>query len=176
MDTLLTRQATAADVPAITAIYADEVANGSATFEIVPPDEAEMAHRLAHLLAAGYPWFVAERDGVVVGYAYAGPYRDRPAYHNTVEDSVYLARPARGAGIGRRLLGLLVEACAERGFRQMVAVIGDTENVASVRVHAAAGFTPVGTFRAVGYKHGRWLDTVLMQRPLGVGDAAQPDL
>jgi phosphinothricin acetyltransferase len=175
MHPLITRQATAGDVPALTAIYADEVANGTATFEIVPPDEAEIARRLQALLAAGYPWFVAERAGSVVGYSYAGAYRDRPAYRNTVEDSIYLARAARGAGIGAMLLRLLIEACTTRGFRQMVAVIGDTAKVASVHLHQAAGFSAVGTFHAVGYKHGRWLDTVLMQRALGSGDGARPE-
>jgi phosphinothricin acetyltransferase len=175
MSVIVTRAAGAGDLAAITGIYADEVTNGTATFEIVPPDTAEMARRMENLVADGYPWFVAERAGVVLGYAYAGPYRARPAYRNTVEDSIYLARQARGLGIGGTLLRLLVDETTRRGFRQMVAVIGDTENVASLRLHRAAGFADVGTLRSVGYKHGRWLDSVLMQRTLGAGDTAAPE-
>ncbi|HVZ14693.1 MAG TPA: GNAT family N-acetyltransferase [Bauldia sp.] len=175
MGELTTRAATAGDVAAITAIYAEQVLYGSATFEIVPPDEAEMGRRLAEVLAGGYPYFVAERDRRVLGYAYAGPYRARPAYRNTVEDSVYIASDSRGLGLGGRLLGQLIHAAAAAGFRQMVALIGDSKNAASIRLHKAAGFADVGTMRSVGYKHGRWLDVVLMQRALGPGDASPPD-
>ena len=175
MSELATRAARADDVPSITAIYVEQVLYGSATFEIVPPDEAEMARRLADTMAGGYPYFVAERDRRVLGYAYAGPYRERPAYRNTVEDSVYTASDSRGLGIGGRLLRQLIDAAAGAGFRQMIAVIGDSKNVASVRLHKAAGFTDIGTLRSVGYKHSRWLDVVLMQRVLGAGDTSPPN-
>jgi L-amino acid N-acyltransferase YncA len=162
------------DIAAITRIYADAVAHGTASFELKPPDETGMARRQRVLLANGYPYLVAERDGAVAGYAYAGPYRDRPAYKWCVEDSVYVAPEFHGRRIGRALLDRLIAESQARGFRQMVAVIGDTANVASVAVHAAAGFRLIGTFQSVGFKHGRWLDTVLMQRTLGAGDNAPP--
>jgi len=161
-------------VPAIAAIYGEAVLNGTATFEIEPPDEAEMARRMAALAEGGFPYLVALRGDEVLGYGYAGPYRARIAYRNTVEDSIYLAPESRGRGVGRRLLGALIAESEERGFRQMVAVIGDSGHAASIRLHEAAGFAMVGTFRDVGYKHGRWLDTVLMQRPLGPGGATPP--
>lgn len=165
-----------ADIPAITAIYREAVTTGTASFELEAPDEAEMRRRRAALVDGGYPYLVAEIDGQVAGYAYAGPYRTRPAYRASVENSVYVAPPLQGRGIGRELLGALVLAASVRGFRQMIAVIGDSANHASVRLHAAAGFAPVGTLRSVGWKHGRWLDTVLMQRDLGAGDATPSDL
>ena len=174
MGELTTRAATAGDVAAIAAIYAEQVLYGSATFEIVPPEEAEMARRLAEIESAGYPYFVAERDRRVLGYAYAGPYRARPAYRHTVEDSVYIASDSRGLGVGGRLLGQLIAATVAAGFRQMVALIGDSKNTASIRLHKAAGFSDVGTMRSVGYKHGRWLDVVIMQRTLGPGDSSAP--
>ena len=160
------------DIPAITAIYRDAVLTGTASFELDPPDEAEMASRRGALLAGRYPYLVAEIDGRLAGYAYAGEYRARPAYRGTVENSVYVAGTARGRGVGRTLLDAVVVASAEGGFRQMVAVIGDSGNLASIRLHAAAGFDHIGTLRSVGWKHGRWLDTVLMQRLLGPGDTA----
>lgn len=169
------RAAGPGDAPAITAIYADAVLTGTATFELEPPDETEMESRRAALAGGGFPYFVAEAGGQVLGYGYAGPYRSRPAYRFTVEDSIYLARDARGQGIGRALLAALIEAAAARGFRQMLAVIGDSRNAASVRVHRAVGFRMVGNFTDVGWKHGRWLDTVLMQLPLGAGASAPPD-
>ena len=172
---LINRPATSADIPAITLIYAEQVINGTATFEVVPPEEDEMARRMQALTEAGYPYFVAERDDEVLGYSYAGPYRARPAYRNTVEDSVYLAKNVRGQGIGGTLLRLLIDQCTARGFRQMIAVIGDSENVASIRLHKAAGFSLAGTLKDVGYKHGRWLDSVLMQRALGSGSGRPPD-
>ncbi len=175
MGELTTRAARADDIPAITAIYAEQVLYGSATFEIVPPDEAEMGRRMAETMAGGYPYFVAERDRRVLGYAYAGPYRERPAYRNTVEDSVYMASDSRGLGIGGRLLRQLIDGAAGAGFRQMIAVIGDSKNAASIRLHKAAGFSDIGTMRSVGYKHSRWLDVVLMQRVLGSGDTTAPD-
>ncbi len=163
------------DLPAITAIYAEAVQTGTASFELTPPDLEEMRRRHAALVTGGHPYLVAASPkGAVLGYAYAGPYRPRPAYRWTVEDSIYLAAAARGLGLGRALLGALIEAATAAGFRQMVAVIGDSGNQASIALHRAAGFHPVGTFAAVGWKHGRWLDSVLMQRPLGNGAETPP--
>jgi L-amino acid N-acyltransferase YncA len=161
----LIRAATEADIPAITAIYAHAVLYGTATFEIDPPDEAEMARRLREL--AGFPYLVAEVDGQLRGYAYAALYRTRIAYRYTLEDSIYIAPEFHRRGIGRILLGRLLAESAERGFRQMVAVIGDSAQISSIALHRAAGFRMVGTFEAVGYKFDRWLDTVLMQRAIG---------
>ncbi len=162
------------DIPAITRIYADAVEHGTATFEIESPDQAEMARRLEALLARQYPYLVAELDGAVVGYAYAGSYRSRRAYDWCVEDSIYVAAQFHRRGIGTQLLRNLIAAAQGSGFRQMIAVIGDSAQTASIAVHATAGFTRVGVLRSVGFKHDRWLDTVLMQRPLGVGDSAAP--
>jgi L-amino acid N-acyltransferase YncA len=168
------RAAELPDVSAIARIYAHAVAHGTATFEIDPPDEAEMARRLQTLSAHNYPYLVAELSGAVVGYAYAGPYRDRRAYDWCVEDSIYLAPEFHRKGIGRRLLTHLVARSEAQGWRQMIAVIGDSAQAASIAVHARVGFSFVGTLQSVGYKQGRWLDTVLMQRSLGQGDAAPP--
>lgn len=168
------RGASPTDIPAITRIYADAVAHGTATFEIEPPDQAEMARRQQKLLANGYPYLVAELAGAVAGYAYAGPYRDRPAYKWCVENSVYVAPQFHRRGIGKLLLMRLIEEAERRGFRQMIAVIGDSAQTASIALHRAAGFTLIGTLRSVGFKHGRWLDTPLMQRELGTGDGAPP--
>ena len=159
-----------ADIPAIAAIYAHAVLHGTASWELEPPGEAEMQRRFEAVLAGGYPYLVAEREGGILGYAYAGAYRPRPAYRSTVENSIYIAPGAQGLGIGSLLLDALMQACTERGFRQMIAVIGDSANRASISLHEEAGFDLVGTLRSVGWKHGRWLDTVLMQRPLGPGD------
>lgn len=159
---------------AIAAIYAHHVRHGTASFETEPPDIAEMRRRRADILARALPYLAAERDGIVLGYAYAGPYRSRAAYRDTVEDSIYLHPDAIGQGIGRRLLAALIEACAARGFRQMIAVVGDSGTIPSIRLHEAMGFRVVGVLRAVGHKHGRWLDSVLLQRALGPGDAAPP--
>ena len=169
------RPATGNDIAAIAAIYARHVRDGTASFELEPPSEEEMRRRHAELRARGYPYLVAETGGEVLGYAYAGPYRPRLAYRDTVENSVYLRPEAAGHGLGTRLLDALIAACAARGFRQMVAVVGDSANLASIRLHERLGFRPVGVLRSVGYKHGRWLDTVLLQRALGTGDAAPPD-
>ena len=158
------------DIPAVTAIYRYEVLHGRATFELVPPDEREMAARREALVSAGYPHIVATAGGRVLGFAYAGAYRSRPAYAGTVENSVYVGEDRRGLGIGRALMTHLITEAGARGFRQMVAVIGDSANEASVRLHERLGFRLVGTLRSVGWKHERWLDTVLMQRPLGPGD------
>ena len=168
------RPAEAADISAVTAIYAHAVSHGTATFEIDPPSEREMAHRFRLLAEAGLPYLVAERDGEVRGYAYAGLYRERIAYRYTLEDSIYVAPEYHGQGIGRALIDRLLSEAAACGYRQMVAVIGDSEQAASIALHRAAGFRLVGTFEAVGFKFGRWLDTVLMQRPLGPS-AATPE-
>jgi phosphinothricin acetyltransferase len=168
------RSAAVADMRAIAAIYGESVINGTASFELTPPGEEEMGRRFAALIAAGYPWLVAAGNEGVLGYAYAGAYRPRPGYGNTVEDSVYVAPAAQGHGVGRALLVALIERCTADGFRQMVAVIGDTGNAVSIGMHRSLGFTPVGTFSAVGWKHGRWIDSVLMQRALGVGPAEPP--
>lgn len=161
------------DIPEIADIYRHAVLTGTASFEIEPPDPAEMGTRHAALVGGGYPYLVAARHGRLAGYAYAGPYRARPAYRATVENSVYVAPDAQRAGIGRALLAALVDATAERGFRQMVAVIGDSGNLPSIRLHESAGFAHAGVLRAVGWKHGRWLDSVLMQRAVGPG-ASEP--
>jgi phosphinothricin acetyltransferase len=172
---VLVRPCAPADVPAIAAIYGHAVRHSTATFELDPPEEAEMARRRLALVEGGFPYLVAEgQGGRVLGYAYAGPYRLRPAYRSTVEDSVYVAPDARGRGVGRALLAALVEACEALDFRLMVAVIGDAESRGSIGLHAALGFTRVGAFEPVGYKHGRWLATVLMQRVLGPGASSPP--
>ena len=163
-----------ADLAAVTAIYRHAVLHGSASFELAPPDEAEMARRHAAILAGGFPWLVARLDGRVAGFAYAGPYRQRPAYAATVENSVYVAPDLQGRGIGRALLAQLIGEAEDRGFRQMIAVIGDSANRASIGLHAALGFSHAGVLRSVGWKHGRWLDSVLMQRDLGAGDRQPP--
>jgi phosphinothricin acetyltransferase len=168
------RPAGPADIAAITRIYAHAVEHGTASFELEPPDRSEMARRQQELLTNGYPYLVAERAGAVAGYAYAGPYRARPAYHWSLEDSIYVAPGLHRQGIGRLLLDRLIAQAQMRGFRQLIAVIGDSAQAASVAVHVATGFRLVGTLQSVGFKHGRWLDTVLMQRPLGSGDATPP--
>jgi len=174
MSAISIRPAVANDLVAITRIYADAVRHGTASFEIDPPDQDEMTRRFESLRAGGFPYLVAQVDGAVVGYAYAGPYRARPAYRFTVEDSIYLAATARRRGIGRALLGRLIEDAQAHGFRQMIAVIGDSDQPASIALHAAAGFRLIGTLAAVGYKFDRWLDSVLMQRPLGDGATTVP--
>jgi L-amino acid N-acyltransferase YncA len=172
---LLIRPGTADDVGAATAIYAHHVQHGSASFETVAPDAAEMARRRDAALAAGWPWLVAERERRVVGFAYAGTFRPREAYRYCVEDSLYVADQARGQGIGRWLLAELIGRCEAAGARQMVAVIGDSANAASIGVHCALGFESAGVLRSSGWKFGRWLDVVLMQRPLGAGDRTPPE-
>jgi phosphinothricin acetyltransferase len=174
MNDVSLRTATAADIAAITRIYAHAVEYGTASFELEPPDEAEMARRQMALLVRNFPYIVAELAGVVAGYAYAGPYRDRRAYGWCVEDSLYIVPEFHRKGIGRLLLTRLVAESEARGFRQMIAVIGDSANTASVAVHAVVGFQLIGNFQSIGFKHGRWLDTVLMQRALGSGDALPP--
>jgi L-amino acid N-acyltransferase YncA len=168
------RPASLADIPAITRIYAHAVLQGTATFEIDPPDEAEMTRRMKALLDGGFPYIVAENGGTLAGYAYAGPYRARPAYRFTVEDSIYVDPNTHRRGLGRALLTRLIEEAERRGFRQMIAVIGDSANAPSIEAHRALGFRMVGNFESVGFKFGRWLDSVLMQRDLGPGAKTTP--
>lgn len=168
------RTAKADDLPQIQAIYAHYVTAGVSTFEIDPPDLAEMTRRFEALTGGGYPYIVAEAGGAVGGYAYAGPYRTRPAYRHTVEDSVYVAPGHVGLGLGRRLVEEIIRRSAEAGFRQMVAVISDDESTVSIHLHARCGFEHVGVLKNVGYKMGRWIDSTLMQRPLGEGNRAEP--
>lgn len=175
MSDLMIRPSTDADIGAITAIYGWNVLNGLGTFEEVPPDEAEMARRRAAFLERGLPYLVAELDGKVLGYAYAGPFRLRAAYRYTVEDSIYVSPDAAGKGVGKTLLKALIEACEGLGLRQICAVIGDSGNAASIGVHAALGFEHKGVFPAMGYKFGRWVDLVWMQRSLNGGGDTPPD-
>ena len=168
------RPATEADLPAITAIYGDAVSTSTVSFETDPPSLDEMGRRFAVLRDDGFPYRVAIRDGTVIGYAYAGPYHQRAAYRSTVEDSIYVARAARGGGVGRRLLEALIVESERIDCRAMVAIIAESGSPASAALHARLGFRPVGTLAAVGYKHGRWLDVTLMQRPLGPADATPP--
>ena len=167
---LTLRRCEPGDIPAITAIYADSVLHGLASFELDPPSEDEMTVRWRALLSAGYPYLVAEQAGAILAYAYASPYRPRPAYGGTVENSVYVRKDCQGKGIGSLLLQRLIAEAETAGFRQMVAVIGDSANTGSIRLHERLGFRLVGTLRSVGWKHRQWLDTVLMQRTLGDGD------
>jgi|SRR5215469_5942848 len=164
------------DVEAIARIYGESVATGVASFELEPPGLVEMKRRRTAILAGGYPYLVADRDGEIVGYSYAGAYRQRPAYRNTVENSVYVAADRHRQGVGRLLLAALIEETSRRGFRQMVAVIGDSANLPSIQLHERLGFAHVGVLRSVGWKHGRWLDSVLMQRGLGPGGGEPPQL
>ncbi len=175
MSAVSIRPATPADIPAITRIYAHSVRTGTASFELEPPTETEMARRMQALLDGGYPYIVAEIGEVLVGYAYAGSYRPRPAYRFSVEDSIYIDPSAHRRGAGRALLEHLIEECTQRGFRQMVAVIGDSAQTPSIELHRVLGFRMVGTVADVGYKFGRWLDSVNMQRALGDGATTKPD-
>ena len=168
------RDACANDAPAIQAIYATHVLTGLASFEEVPPDAAEMAQRMAVIQAHNLPYIVAESDGRIGGYAYASPSRERSAYRYTVEDSVYIADDALRRGLGRALLSDVIKRCTAAGYRQMIAVIGDSANQGSVGLHTHLGFETVGTMPAVGFKFGRWVDSVRMQRALGAGATAPP--
>ncbi|SEL92000.1 phosphinothricin acetyltransferase [Pseudoxanthomonas sp. GM95] len=163
-----------ADMAAIAAIYGVQVETSVSTYEVDRPDIAEMQQRMATIVAQGYPYLVAERAGQIAGYAYATGYRARRAYRFTVENTVYVDAAHQGHGIGTALLKALIDDCTARGFRQMIAVIGEAANAASVRLHERAGFRTVGVFQGIGRKHGRWLDTVQMQRALGDGDACDP--
>ena len=169
------RAATDADIDAITAIYAVEVRDFVNTYEYDAPGAEEMLRRARAIVAGGYPYLVAEVDGHVAGFAYASSFRSRIGYRHTVENSVYVAAGWQGRGIGSALLERLIVECGARGFRQMVAVIGEAANSASIRLHERHGFRHVGTFSGIGLKHGRWLDTVFMQRPLGAGATTLAD-
>jgi L-amino acid N-acyltransferase YncA len=167
--------ATAADLPAITEIYDHAVRYGTATFELIPPDLVEMTRRFGALMEGGFPYLVAALEGRVIGYAYAGAYRPRPAYRFTVENSVYLQPAIHRRGIGLQLLQRLIVESEARGYRQMIAVIGDSANAGSIGVHTRCGFQMIGTHPDVGFKFGRWLDTVMMQRALGDGGKTLPE-
>jgi phosphinothricin acetyltransferase len=172
---LVVRDSAPQDLPAIRDIYAHHVSHGFASFEEVPPDLVEMERRRAEILARGLPYLVAVLPGApVAGYAYASPFRTRSAYRFTLENSVYVAQDMHRRGVGRALLAALLPRCAALGYRQMIAVIGDSGNHASIGLHAAAGFVEVGRLRSVGFKLGRWVDSVLMERPLGPGDSTLP--
>jgi len=176
MSPLSIRPATLADISAITCIYADAVHHGTASFEISAPDEIEMARRMNELLVDRFPYVVAEYAGTVVGYAYAASFRSRLAFRPTVEDSVYVAIEMQRRGVGHALLTALISEAQARDFRQMIAVIGDPSNQsASIALHEVAGFHHVGVLECVGFKHGRWLDCLLMQRALGEGALSSPD-
>ncbi|MFQ5626028.1 MAG: GNAT family N-acetyltransferase [Methyloligellaceae bacterium] len=164
-----------ADMVRVSEIYARSVREETASFELEPPDLAEMSRRRKALLDAGYPYLVAEIGGRVEGYAYAGAYRPRPAYGLSVESTVYVEPGFQRGGIGRALMEQLIQAAEARGYRQMIAIIGDSSHVASIEFHKRLGFTSAGNLKSVGYKHGKWLDTVLLQLPLGPGDTAPPD-
>jgi len=169
------RPATFADIPAITAIYDHAVRHGTASFELEPPTEAEMTRRMQAVLDGKFPYLAAEIDGKLAGYAYASLYRTRPAYRFTVENSVYVAPDVHRRGVGKALLERLIEECTARGYRQMIAVIGDSDQAASIGVHKACGFEPAGNLKSIGWKFGKWLDTPLMQRALGDGAKTKPD-
>lgn len=174
------RDAVAADAAAVAALYASEVVGGFSNYEYVPPDAAEMALRMAAVRQAGCPWLVAELDGAFAGYAYASGFRSRAGYRWTVENAVYVDPRCARRGVGRALMEALIARCAALGYRQMIAVIGDADNAASIALHRSLGFEHVGTFRGIGWKQvgdapGRWLDNVQMQRSLGPGNAAPPE-
>ncbi len=163
------------DLAAIQAIYGFQVVHGVSSWEEQPPDLAEIRRRRDAIVQAGYPYRVAVGQGQVLGYAYASAYRPRPAYRYTVENSIYIAEQAQRLGLGRRLLDDLINQCTARGYRQMIAVIGDSHNAMSIDFHRKMGFRATGTIDAIGYKFGRWLDSVVMQRALGPGSDSPPD-
>lgn len=173
-DTVTIRDCRGDDLPAVTAIYARQVRDGTGSFEITPPDRAAMARRRGDVIGKGLPYLVAEARGEVVGFACAQPHKPRAAYVHTVESSVYVTETGRRSGVGRRLMEELIRRCERAGKRQMVAVVGDSENAASIALHRAVGFRRAGRFESVGFKHGRWLDIVLMQRSLGDGANVPP--
>ncbi|TRC96399.1 N-acetyltransferase family protein [Mesorhizobium sp. WSM4303] len=176
MSTVTIRAALEGDLDRITEIYADAVRHGTASYELEPPSRAEMVARFDSLTGGGFPYLVAEKDGALLGYAYAGAFRPRPAYRFIVEDSVYVAPDAKGQGVGLLLMQALIEACRVAGFRQIIAVIGDGHaDSASVRLHEKLGFRHSGRLEGSGYKHGRWLDTVFMQLSLNGGATVPPD-
>ncbi|PZQ62480.1 MAG: GNAT family N-acetyltransferase [Phenylobacterium zucineum] len=172
---MIIRAATSDDTAALAAIYGHHVLHGFGTFELEPPGTAWMENRRREIQGYGLPFMVAERDGRVMGYAYAGPFRPRPGYRFTVEDSVYVAPDAVGQGVGRAMLSSVVDACEAYGIRQIVAVIGDSGNAASIGLHRSLGFVDAGIGRSLGFKHGRWVDIVWMQKSLNGGDETAPD-
>ncbi|MGE5615874.1 MAG: N-acetyltransferase family protein [Bacillota bacterium] len=169
------RPAAAEDLPAVQAIYSHHVRHGLASFEEEPPGLEELSRRYRDVTGTGLPWLVADFGGVVAGYGYCAPYRTRSAYRYTLEDSVYVREDYHGRGVGAALLEALIERCTALGYRQMIAVIGDSAHEASIALHASCGFLRVGTLRSVGFKFGRWVDSVLMQRPLASGDGTPPE-
>jgi L-amino acid N-acyltransferase YncA len=171
---MVIRDATDADIPEIQAIYAHHVLTGAGTFEEEPPSVEEMTERFAEVTGSGWSWVVAADATGVLGFAYYTQFRDRSAYRYCVEDSVYVREDVRGQGVGKALVARLIEDATARGMRQMIAVIGDSENVGSIGVHASLGFQMAGTLRSAGVKFGRWIDVVSMQRALGRGDADVP--
>ncbi len=172
---IVIRDARPEDCAAVQRIYAHHVENGTASFEEAAPDVDEILGRRNGVLAFGAPYIVAQWNGEVQGFAYASKFRPRSAYRHTVEDSIYVAPTATGRGIGAQLLGALIERCTQLGFRQMVAVIGGSDNAASINLHKRLGFTQAGVLKSTGYKFSTWVDAILMQRPLGEGDTTLPD-
>jgi phosphinothricin acetyltransferase len=168
------RPATLDDIPAIQAIYAHHVTHGLASFEEQAPSVDEMRRRYAEITSGGFPYVVAELDGTVAGYGYCTLYRTRSAYRYALEDSIYVRQDSVGRGVGKAILAELITRCEVLGYRQIIAVIGDSANAASIGLHASQGFLRVGTLRSVGFKLGRWVDSVFMQRPLGAGDGVPP--
>jgi L-amino acid N-acyltransferase YncA len=175
MHPLLIRPSTPDDVPAIAAIYGWHVQNGTGTFELEPPGPDDMGKRRDDVLSKGLPWLVVEEAGEVLGYAYGNWFKPRPAYRFSVEDSIYLAPEAAGKGLGRALLAELLATLERGGIRKVMAVIGDSANAGSIGVHKALGFEQVGIVQACGWKFGRWLDIVMMQRAIGEGDQTPPE-
>jgi len=171
---MLVRPAAAQDLPAIQSIYAHHVLHGLASFEEVPPTLEEMRRRFGDITRQGFPYLVAEEGGEIQGYGYCSLYRTRSAYRYTLEDSIYVKEGRQGRGIGKAVLKELIAICTALNYRQIVAVIGDSANAGSIALHARLGFLRVGTLRSSGYKFGRWVDSVLMQRPLGEGDMTSP--
>lgn len=176
MSSIIIRPVCLQDAPEIAAIYAPHVLEDTASYEAVAPDATEMTRRIRSLLELGYPYLVAERDGRFLGYAYASGFRFRPGYRFTVENSIYIAPEAQGAGVGRALLRALIDICTRAGYRRMIAVIGDGGNDGSLGLHRALGFSHAASVPGLGVKHGRWLDWVMMVRPLGDPDAPPPAL
>lgn len=176
MTDILIRDVLPADMPAITEIYREAVLHGTASFELNPPDVAEMMGRMQAMIGQGFPYIVAlDASGKLLGYAYANSYRARPAYRWTCENSVYVDAGAQGLGLGYQLMDKIIQRCAALGFRQMISVIGGADNIASIKLHEKLGFEHVGKLPATGFKHGRWLDSVLMQRPLADAASTDPD-
>lgn len=171
---MIIRDAVAEDLPAITSIYAHHVLTGTGTFEEIPPDIAEIAARMEKIQKANCAWLVAEIDGGIVGYGYFSQIRDRSAYRFTAEDSIYVRDDVRGMGVGKALVVALIERATAAGFRQMIAVIGDSGNVGSIGLHSSLGFRQIGTMKAVGFKFGEWMDVVTMQLALGEGERTLP--